>query len=465
MATSIDMNTLMENMTKEANTATPKQQAQPEQPKASGELDKVRAAVAEQIQKEIEINKERGLTPANQPMSPLPPKDIKNLENFLSKQKAQVEVIEKVKKEKEAVDLVLGKSEEPQPKMEIRPQVAPEVNNNREDIEKILAFQTTQTKTPPYQRTGKETDMDLVLARRKAMLKTDTTFVTLPLSKYNARMSGLSSAEIINFVEYGRTATPSNQLEYKCRLLYNHIEEISLGKIEYLDFLKLTCELEIDILFYGIIASTQNTTNTYSFKCNKCKKEFKFDYPNEKLMMVEKEDVGIVSHMINEINNSTNPVELAKKSFAFSAPINLTLSCGDIVEFKQASLFDTLLISRKIEERKFNDSQTVERILYSILPNIASVTVPATPDRTIKLTDPNEIFDEIIAMVTLEENRNINKIVGETIPALNKIKFGFRDVTCPECANKMGDTKGFVPILSMDDLLFLKLDQMQSQWT
>jgi hypothetical protein len=112
--------------------------------------------------------------------------------------------------------------------------------------------------------------------------------VVLPLSNYEAHLRGLTLDEIDALKN-----SFADQFTVKQKLsetIYNCIEQTSIGKISYQDFLQYTVDTDFEILVYAVYNKTYGKINSFTITCPHCGVSHKREIPfNEIIQKVYEE--------------------------------------------------------------------------------------------------------------------------------------------------------------------------------
>jgi hypothetical protein len=211
-----------------------------------------------------------------------------------------------------------------------------ELGNNSEDtvtenkVETIINTQQVETKP-------KNTTFDLKSIKIKRFdnpldtfenikeLTLKPTFDVIALqSAYRLSFKSLNNDSIIKIRKVSGTAYETNR---KMLLhIFNHIESMSIGKLTFDSWLKITSEKDFDTLVYGLYCATYPKEADYKINCPHCNKENTVKMSKESLIEVKDPKVFDVVRSI--VDRKLSPSELIKHS---------SLNYSNLLEFN--SLF------------------------------------------------------------------------------------------------------------------------------
>lgn len=285
--------------------------------------------------------------------------------------------------------------------------------------------------------------------RKSRESQNPTQQVVLPNTALIYDLGGYSSPDLRNIATTIRTMDAYRAAEYRFRQIFNKIQETSIGKLNWEEFLRCTSLLEVNILYYGLFCSTYPDTNKYPGKCTnpECRQQFEFDYPNSSLMYLNAERREEArAAVLNVLKNVNNAKELLENSEVNTVTRVLLEQSRTIVDLRHPSLWNELhdVLENVTQEMMVNDSVTI-----NIMPFIENVYVLDPVDGN--YVELESFDDKFIELSSLKEADDIklSEKIGEIIEKYN-IKFGFRGVQCPHCKAKMDD----VDIDNVEDLLF-----------
>lgn len=277
-------------------------------------------------------------------------------------------------------------------------------------------------------------------------------------SAYTAYMSALNNQELQNIL-----GSDEDYYSYRKRiikLIFKHMEDTSIGKLDFLVWEKLTSFLDIETLLYGIYCQTFPYENTYNIICpNKsCRHRYTTIANNNTIVEVKSKDETFVK--LQEILKTVrNPQECMDKSLVHTTKRIVCEESKMIVDIRIPSVYDYLegILSKVTPTYAEEYSSSLSMAIF-----ISKIYIPdlATLKDTGKLTyfeisDQSKIVEYLSAISFLDAEFITNEINDYTEKF--RVYYSLKDVTCPECNEVIPEVQ-----LSMEDLLFHTLRTIRS---
>lgn len=288
-----------------------------------------------------------------------------------------------------------------------------------------------------------------LLQRRKKEHNLNATQTVLINSGYSAKFSGFMAPELVKVQSYISSVDAFSATKFLYEKIFNHLVETGIGEMTFDTFLKNTSLIEMNSIMYALFDSTYPSVNEYPGSCtfDDCKHQFTFKYQNKQLLYIDPENNEEVSQQILGILNSTNPLETLKNS-NINFTLRKKLSTGTIIDFRHPSLYNHL--TDTLEEMAKNDLLDTDEEMITLMPFIDKILVY---DEEIQSYIELEDFEERLMELQYMNDDDLETCVKivRSIEQEYKIKFGFKNLTCPRCKRKLPDTE----IADMSQLLFL----------
>lgn len=331
----------------------------------------------------------------------------------------------------------------------------PEEREKLEHVKKIRLEEVETVNIKAFKtKKSKRNSLDKILKRQPIL---HSTPIVLPASGYTAVVRGCSTYELISLMS--STENPLIDAETKWSLIHSKLEDTSLGKMNFNDFLRATAAVDYNMFIYGILCATYPDDDKIPLKCQapNCGKEFEHKYSVKSLIRAEKMSDKLKEMVANVIDHS-HTEEMAKKVHEES-PVNQVKAIklpvsGIVMDLYVQSAYDLIYNSIKAlqenKEEKYNQA--------SVLSTVVKTAYVPDPD-----SDPNdpEYFEFSDAM---DITKIIFSLTDKDILVLSKqsevifddltFEFGLMNVKCPHC----GHYRETVPF-DIESILFYRYQQ------
>lgn len=279
--------------------------------------------------------------------------------------------------------------------------------------------------------------------------KSPSTRIVAINSGYAANMEGLSSPALRNIsAELAQYDRDFGATDYRYRLVHSKIKDSSVGKMEYVDFLKSTSLLELELFFYGIVCSTYPDKNQFPAKCPKCSFGFKYDYYNSDYLKVDEDDMDDITNKVAALlkGQAVDAREILENAPTHTLTRKILDDSGIIVELRHPTLYDHLYdVLKNVEDRE-------PSVLINSMPFIETVLVPEEDEDGEVSYFPLESVDaKLTVLESISENDDLE--LAESIKDIidsQKITFSIHGVTCPRCKHEYPEQT-----VSMEQMLFM----------
>lgn len=306
---------------------------------------------------------------------------------------------------------------------------------------KITEVDTKSIETATYK---KHNDGSYDSITRAYQISSISTPITLPASRYTARMKGLSFGEMGDIAVNPEHMT-FEQLNKKLSVIYHNMINPSIGEFKsYDDFLKNTAYVDIEMCMFGLACSTLPENDTITLRCTRrnCGKEYDVTYSPRALIQFEDMSEDALK-AINDITSASSPEAIAaeheKSSLANLKAIRLPAS-GFIVELGLASAYDflhgisALILGDGLKNIFPDDVNGMKAVLSSFLTFTRSVSIPCGDGSYDKFTGPEDIVQALYDLK--QDDITIMVALAKKYSDAYNVSFAITDVACPHCGTK-----------------------------
>ena len=311
-----------------------------------------------------------------------------------------------------------------------------------EEVETI-SLDTIKTKKP------KKKDIDKIIKRVTSIT---TTNIVLPLSGYTAEVKGCSAYELISLIDQNENALLNAQNKWS--LIHSKLENTSLGKMDFNEFLMNTAASDYNTFIYGLLCSTYPDDDKMPLTCTKCKKPFDHSYSVRSLIRAEAMSDQLKDTFMEIVDNSVTEAsakEVHDKALISSVKRIRLPQSGIIAEIYVQSAYD--LINKSIKDLNDNtDEKYTQTAVLSTLINTFYVPDPDEPGSYFEVTNGADISKTLYTLNEIDV-LIIRKMGEELLDGMN-ISYGLMDITCPHCGN-------YIPFieLELENILFYRYRQ------
>lgn len=275
------------------------------------------------------------------------------------------------------------------------------------------------------------------------------TFDVIALqSAYRLSFKSLNNDDILKIRKVSGTAYETNR---KMLLhIFNHIENFSVGKIDFDTWLKITSEKDFDTLVYGLYCATYPKESDYVIACPHCNSKNTLKMSKESLIEVKDNKVFDVVKSI--VDRKLSPRELIKESSLNYANRIALPESNIIIDLINPSLFDMLQAYNKIVEYK-----NVEPEIFGYLKHISNILIPdmKTYNRTgdLSFIQLESIEDKlaIIKELNADDSKYLIKAITDKLEEY-RVEYKLPNIKCNKCTNEITNIN-----VDMTEVLFRKL--------
>ena len=295
-------------------------------------------------------------------------------------------------------------------------------------------------------------------------------------SGYTGKMRNLSSVEIINLISIDEREDmdSAEKLSQKATLIYNKLEESSIGKFKSFDeFAKKTAEIDLPVFIYAITRATYPDKETLLMNCSNpdCTRrtrdengkitnlptQFNHEYSNNEILLVDrisdklKDEAARIYDASFTVEDSKAACEEAilNKQFRFALGEDSEI----IIDIYCPSIYEVI----NDYERKIADSPYLENDVYMGLITTAryikAVHLKDDENEEYNSFDDPSMILEILTKMDQEVIEVVQQCISDNIFEY-MYRYGFKasSVVCPVCGHAMTEDV----VINIDRLLFLE---------
>lgn len=329
-------------------------------------------------------------------------------------------------------------------------------DEEHDKLEKVRKIKLEEVETVSLSsirtKKAKKKDFDRILKR---VANVTTTNIVLPMSGYTAEMKGCSAYELISLVDTNNNAMLSAQNKWS--LIHSKIENTSIGKMDFNEFLMNTASNDYNTFIYGLLCSTYPDNDSIPLNCDKCKKQFDHNYSVRSLIRAEAMDEKLQDTIMTIVDNSIteqNAKRVHSEALISQVKRVKLPNSGIIAEIYVQSAYD--LINKSIKALTDNsDEKYAQTAVLATLINNFYIPDPDEPGTYFEVSDGAEISKTIYTLNDVDVL--VIRRLGDEMFNNMGISYGLMNVTCPHCGN-------YTPFIEMDieQILFYRYRQAMS---
>lgn len=407
-----------------------------------------------------------------------PPKFILNKEDLdsLNNKKEAVEenntgIETEVKQEEKIEEAPVEKQEVKKEEVKETPkQNTPFISDAFNSFSKNLSQQIENTKTKAKQSADDllknikidlnninivdSSEASLVLLNNKRILDEKKTMqVVACQSSYTLQVSALKNQEIQNINDTDSDVYNSNKKLY--RIIYNHIEDTSVGKMSYDTWLRNTSYFDLETILYGIYCMTFPYENKYTIRCPDPDCNHRFEVVTNNNTLIETRGKDEIYEKINEvIAGVTNAKDILNHSHIHTTHRIICNESKIIFDSRIPSLYDYLegclakLTPAMIND--YSDATSASLFIDKIyIPDLGTLNNTGEL-KFVPVSNRQEII-RTIAELPYYDGVQLLDDIGEFIDKY-RVTYSLKNITCPSCGRVIEN----IP-LSIENLLFLAI--------
>lgn len=299
--------------------------------------------------------------------------------------------------------------------------------------------------------------IDLFNIKRKVLDDKKTMVVTCCQSAYAAYLSGLRNQEIQNIQESDVDLYTSRRKLYMT--VWKHIEDTSVGKMDFETWMKNTSFFDLETLFYGIYCMTFPYENKFNFTCQvpDCQKAFQAVINNNTMVEIRGKEAEIFAKIDEVISNITNSSQLVANSHVHTTKRLILDESKIVFDIFIPSVYDYLELAIKNTSEKmltdFADSISIALFIKSIsIPNIELLEATGNL-KFMRVPDEQSEYVDIISSLSYNDGEQLNEEISSFTDRY-RIKYTIKNLKCPSCGAVTDSVD-----LDMENLLFRRIRQ------
>lgn len=285
--------------------------------------------------------------------------------------------------------------------------------------------------------------------------QTRHTPVVLPISGFTATVSGCSTYELLTLIT--DEGNPVDLQRSKWSLIYSKIEETSIGKLSFDEFLNNVAQMEYDTLVFGILCASYPEKDKFPLRCPKCGTQFEHEYDIRSLLRAEQMSEKLMDTVAHVVDSSVRE-EDAKKCHEESL-LNQDL----VIKLPESGYIFNLGVQTAHDFIE-NSVDAIDRLEQKYQQS----AIIGSAVRRIFIEDPEdgeyfEIDDteDIIETIYSLQNTDLvilGKKIGELVEGMT-FEFGLMNIDCTN--NKCRQHTNSIPI-EIETILFHKYRQVMN---
>ena len=287
---------------------------------------------------------------------------------------------------------------------------------------------------------------DSILNSRKTMQ------VVCCQSAYEAHVSALRNQEIQNL-----TASDLDLYNFKKRIyktVYDHIQETSVGKMDFNTWLKVTSYFDIDTLLYGIYCQTFPGENKYPLTCPRCDRNFNTIVNNATLVEIRGQEQEIYAKINEVVSNIKNAKQLLEHSHVHTTKRIMMEQSKIVFDITIPSAYDYLegILANVSEQfvEEYSTSLGVSLFIDKVLiPDLKGYKRTGEL-KYIPVTNKGRIID-LVSKLPYYDGLDLSDAVNEFTNKY-KITYSIKGIHCPECGFEFPSLP-----MNLEDILFMAI--------
>ena len=394
-------------------------------------------------------------------------------EEFVEDEEIEVEIQEPVARGK--------RQQQPKPQNPIlqqkKPNEAPVVSDTFADLQKSLGIGSPapqKTKEPEEEKistrdllSGIKVDLSsikiatgvpqsLLNANKQSVLDVQSTMqVVCCQSSYAAQISALRNQEIQNINNLNADLYTFKKTLYK--VIWRHIEDSSVGKMDFDTWLRVTSFFDIETLLYGAYCMTFPKDNKYPITCPKgdCGHNFDIVVNNNSLIEARPDAFEKINEVVSNISRAT---DLVANSKVHTTQRIMLEDSKIIVDIQIPSLYDYLedILKRIKNDQEFaeENSNSISLAMFvkqALIPDIE--TYRNTGElQYLPITAKQDLID-LIANLPFSDGEVLDKEISSYTSEF-LINYSIRGIKCPKCGFEFPS----IP-MDMERVLFIAIQR------
>jgi hypothetical protein len=274
-------------------------------------------------------------------------------------------------------------------------------------------------------------------------------------SGYIANMSALDMGDINKLITSSQDAYNERKSLYKT--IYDHVENTSVGKITFNDWLKLTSYDDIQTLLFGLYAQTFPDTNKFNIQCPECGEQVGIEVDNN--MLIQTEGEGITDKMRELLKQQHESArELLEKSLVHSTERVRLPESNVILDITTPSLNDHLKLLSQDSKLIENNASEASLVLFTkkiLIPDYKASRKKGRPVYSEVTQFKKKI--QILKSLGVKDGKAVNQKFAERSNRY-KIDYAIKNYECPNCQSLIDE----IPV-DLETALFTQIVKVYDQ--
>jgi hypothetical protein len=266
------------------------------------------------------------------------------------------------------------------------------------------------------------------------ILKSKSTFmVTLPQSAYVAKMSSLNLEDKIRILNSVETPFENRRKLYK--MVYDHIEEMSITKPKFDQWIKMTSYHDVDTLLFGIYAQTYPGESDFDITCGKCENKVEAKIGAHLLSCMKDKD--IYQHL-DAVVQSNDPARTQAASMVHNTSRVLLPDSKLIFDIITPSIADHLMLLKAFNPKAVADISNIVGMMLFLkqifIPDMAAFN--QNKKAAFFMTEDRNEMLRIISNLSTKDGDKLNDEINERAKKY-EINYQLPKMTCASCGNEI----------------------------
>jgi hypothetical protein len=274
-----------------------------------------------------------------------------------------------------------------------------------------------------------------------------TIQVVLAQSGYSCALSALTLAEI--HAVGASSGDLYSEKDKIFRTIYSHMENSSLGRIGYYDWLKVSSFYDLPTLYYGVYCMTFPESNPFDVTCGSCETVNHLEVSNVSL---DRQPNASTRAKVDEILTSKDAQQALSESQMTKAEMVLLPDSKLITEIRSPSLWDYLELTKSIKPEHVQAFRaTVGMMLF--VSGLKALDAKKSVEIGIPAffnVDQRNWFDTL-SMLGRADGNTLSKKISERMET-NSISYAIKQSNCSKCNQTIKE----IPV-DMEQILFIKI--------
>lgn len=238
------------------------------------------------------------------------------------------------------------------------------------------------------------------------------------------------------------------------KTIWEKINNTSVGKIDFKEFLEMTSLYDVPSLLYGIYCQTFKTEVEFNIKCSHCGGEMPIKVPNKGLILVKDEET--YANIGEIMGNLSTPQEAMAHAIMNKRTKVVVPDSKMLFELKIPSLYKYLDVVGSVKPEKFEEMQTILGMMVFIdkAYKLDIATLVKTGEVKYYPVEDKKEIAKIVSELELADSTELQKIIAQET---NKyaIEYAIKGMTCRHCKTNIET----IPV-DMEELTFFRIEQM-----